>query len=185
MCKNFQWTWLILYVVCNKMYTLFFRTQHVAIKTCYAGPVAARNIVQQHNNCHHIVCVAGDGRSVVLSLWRWRTTLFHRSAGEQLESCWTRSSHLFQDNVSKYCLEYGRKMRRSDNGGPEELEQQNAPHTITRSAVLIYPLTPDQLIRWGYGGWGGTDEWIQHFHISPVFSWWPWIFWASPEGTFV
>jgi len=52
---------------------------------------------------HHQLRVAGEGRSVILVPWPRRAGLLPRSAGEQLESCQTRSSHGDQDEVSK-CL---------------------------------------------------------------------------------
>jgi len=55
---------------------------------------------------HHQVRVLSENRSVVLAPWSRRTTLLHRSAGQQIESCQTRSSHLFlgQPGRSFQCL---------------------------------------------------------------------------------
>jgi len=52
---------------------------------------------------HHHVHVADEGRSIILTSWRWPLTFLLKSAGEPLESCQTRASHLSlgsRDDVS-------------------------------------------------------------------------------------
>jgi len=91
-------------------------------------------MLNNRNHHHHQVRVAGEGRSIVLAPWPWRTALLYRSAGEQLESCRTWSSHLFLGRPGRpfQCL-LGRcrEMRRSDIGGP------NRPNELERCRPVV------------------------------------------------